>query len=289
MNFHQRSHTLTDCDREPIHQIGAVQDFGGLIVCTADWVIAQQSTNCAEVLGCDTPPAIGTPLAALFQPRAISALAEALARISGPDMVERVFGLRLTQGGAAFDCALHLSDGRIVIEFEPHAASDYDTHLALVGPLLAQLSGAPDTASLCSRAVTLVRELLGYDRTMIYRFHRDLSGEVVAEDHAEGMEPFLGLRYPASDIPQQARELFRRNRFRVIADVDGALAAITPQRALDGQPLDLSLSTLRASSPIHLDYLRNMGVTASLTIAITVQGKLWGLITCHHRTRRLPA
>ncbi len=123
---------------------------------------------------------------------------------------------------------------------------------------------------------------------MIYRFHSDDSGEVVAENKREDMEPFLGLRYPRTDIPQQARELFRRNRFRVIADIDQVPSPIEPPLTPGGHALDLSLSMLRASSDIHLQYLRNMGVRASLTIAIVRQDKLWGLIACHHNTPRLP-
>jgi light-regulated signal transduction histidine kinase (bacteriophytochrome) len=123
---------------------------------------------------------------------------------------------------------------------------------------------------------------------MVYRFHPDDSGEVIAEDRDEALEPFKGLRYPAADIPQQARELFRRNRFRIIADMDSDAVPIVPATGPDSTPLDLSMSMLRAHSKMHLAYMRNMGVGASLAIAIVRHDRLWGMISCHHRTARLP-
>jgi light-regulated signal transduction histidine kinase (bacteriophytochrome) len=131
--------------------------------------------------------------------------------------------------------------------------------------------------------------MTGYDRVMIYRFHPDESGEVIAEARDAAIEPYLGLRYPATDIPQQARELFRRNRFRIIADMDAEEVPIVPPRAADDTPLDLSMSLLRAHSKMHLAYMRNMGVRASLAIAIVRHDRLWGMISCHHRSPRLPS
>ncbi len=131
--------------------------------------------------------------------------------------------------------------------------------------------------------------MIGFDRVMVYKFHEDETGEVIAEDHADGIESFHGLRYPKTDIPAQARELYVRNRFRIIADVSDEGAAIVPGASLEGKPLDLSLSVLRAVSPIHREYLKNMGVQASLSISIVVKGKLWGLIACHnYEPVRLP-
>ncbi|MEM1053721.1 MAG: HWE histidine kinase domain-containing protein, partial [Pseudomonadota bacterium] len=126
-----------------------------------------------------------------------------------------------------------------------------------------------------------------YDRVMIYRFHNDDSGEVIAEDKRADLDPYLGLRYPSSDIPRQARSLFVRNRFRIIAHMD--MEPVPIESACDGQvrPLDLSMSVLRSHSRIHVQYMKNMGVAASIAIAIVRQGKLWGLISCHHYTPKL--
>ncbi|MFL0357646.1 HWE histidine kinase domain-containing protein [Erythrobacter sp. GH1-10] len=288
MNFQNRPYDLTECDREPIHQIGTVQHFGGLIALNGDWVVAHRSVNCADILGLEALPAPGDRLADHFTPHAIEMLKLAFGRLSGEDAVERIFGLRLVKGGPLLDCAVHVSSATLIVEFEPHAEHEYADHLALIGPVLSQLETIREIPRLCDRAAHLVRDMLGYDRVMIYKFHRDDSGEVVAEARRDDMEAFLGLRYPRADIPQQARDLFRRNRFRVIADVDTPPVAIEPALDLKSRPLDLSMSVLRASSPVHLDYLRNMGVTATLTIAIVRHGRLWGLISCHHDSPKLP-
>ncbi|QFT76767.1 HWE histidine kinase domain-containing protein [Erythrobacter sp. THAF29] len=281
-------HELTECDREPIHHIAAIQGFGGLFALTGDWVIAHRSTNCAEILGLEELPDVGDPVSEYLAPFALVAFKDALSRMSEDVTVERIFGLRLTHGGDLFDCAIHRSDRKVVIEFEPHAQDEYADHLALIGPVLSQLEPVRDLSALCKKAAKLVRNMLGYDRVMIYRFHRDESGEVIAEERREDLEPYLGLRYPRADIPQQARELFCRNRFRIIADMDAEPVPIEPARSMNDQPLDLSMSVLRSHSLMHVKYMRNMGVQASLAIAIVRHGRLWGLISCHHNTPKLP-
>ena len=288
MNFHQPRSALTECDREPIHNIAAVQPFGGLIKLTGDWAIANRSVNCAALLGLERLPEPGAAISDLFAPSALAVLRQSVVQLGGSDAVGRLFGLRLIAGGGLFDCAVHTVGERIVIEFEPHEPSQYADHLALIGPVLSQLEPIRDIDPLCARAAVLVRQMLGYDRVMIYRFHPDESGEVIAEDKRDDLEPFLGLRYPRADIPQQARDLFRRNRFRVIADMEAEPVPIEPANAFTGDPLDLSMSMLRAHSSMHVQYMKNLGVAASLAIAIVRHGRLWGLISCHHQTPHLP-
>lgn len=128
--------------------------------------------------------------------------------------------------------------------------------------------------------------MFGYDRVMVYRFSHDESGQVVAEHKRIDLEGFLGQHFPASDIPQQARALYLRNTIRVISDASGARAPIVPERDASGEPLDLSFAHLRSVSPIHCEYLRNMGVAASMSISIISEGKLWGMIACHHYAPR---
>ena len=288
MNLHQRPDTLTECDREPIHHIAAIQPFGGLIAAHADGTLAHASANCADLLGLAALPEPGTPLGEIFAAEALALIETALASLGTDGVPERRFGLDLAGTGAQFDCAVHVSCGLWVIEFEHHARNDFADHVAMIVPVIARLEALGDPQALCTTAARLVRQMLGYDRVMIYRFHPDESGEVVAEELAEGMEPYLGLRYPAADIPQQARELFRRNRFRMIADISAPAVPIIPPLGPDGTPLDLSMSMLRAHSPMHLAYMQNMGVGASLAIAIVRHDRLWGMIACHHRTPRLP-
>lgn len=289
MNFHQSKIELTECDREAIHNIAKVQSFGGLIKLTGDWAVANRSMNCADILGLPDVPELGTPLSEIFTATSMRQLRDAVARLSADDAVERLFGLQLVSGGGLFDCAVHVVADRTVIEFEPHNADEYADHLSLIGPVLSQLEPLRDVDKLSTKAATLVREMLGYDRVMIYKFHPDESGEVIAEDKREDLESFLGLRYPRADIPQQARELFRRNRFRVIADMDSEMVPVEPPTTFSGEPLDFSMGMLRAPADVHIRYMKNMGVAASLTIAITRHDRLWGLIACHHYEPRLPA
>lgn len=288
MNLHQRPDTLTECDREAIHHIAAIQSFGGLIACDREGRVAHASANVPAWLGLPDVPAPGTPLDTILAPAAHATLTAALAQPSGVDTLERRFALDLTGSGPLFDCAVHTSCGLAVIEFEPHARNDFADHVSMIVPVIAQLEQATSLAALCNTAARLVRQMMGYDRVMIYRFHPDDSGEVIAEDRHDALEPYLGLRYPAADIPQQARELFRRNRFRIIADMNSEAVPIIPALGPDDTPLDLSMSMLRSHSKMHLAYMRNMGVGASLAIAIVRHDRLWGMISCHHREARLP-
>jgi light-regulated signal transduction histidine kinase (bacteriophytochrome) len=153
--------------------------------------------------------------------------------------------------------------------------------------MIARVSAVADMRGFHQRTAEEIRELTGYDRVMVYRFRHDDAGEVIAEACADGMEPFLGLRYPASDIPPQARALYLRNRIRVIPDSAYEPVPIIPGVDATGAPLDLSQHALRSVSPVHVEYLRNMGVAASMSISIVSGGRLWGLIACHHREPRL--
>ena len=289
MNLHQRPDALTECDREAIHHIAAVQSFGGLIAADREGRLAHVSANVAALLGLPELPATGTPLADIIAAPALATITDALANLAGVDTLERRFGLDLAGTGQMFDCAVHISCGLSIIEFEPHARNDFADHVSMIVPVIAQLEAAGTLAALCDTAARLVRQMTGYDRVMVYRFHPDESGEVIAEDHHAELEPFKGLRYPAADIPQQARELFRRNRFRIIADMQSEAVPIVPALGQEDEPLDLSMSMLRSHSKMHLAYMRNMGVGASLAIAIVRHDRLWGMISCHHREARLPA
>ncbi|MEO0391485.1 MAG: HWE histidine kinase domain-containing protein [Pseudomonadota bacterium] len=273
---------LTACDREPIHLLGRVQDYGCLIAVTQDWVIAHASANCHTVLGVDVAAMVGRPLAQMLPPHALHDLRAQLQVLFDPDQVARMIGYALFGDERRFDLCLHMSGDHVVLECERSAdpaARTSDT--ATVQGMIAQVGRAPDRAKMIQSGARALAALSGFDRVMVYQFEADGSGTVVAEVAPPDMTPFLGLRYPASDIPQQARALYLRSPLRIIADVDGPTHAITgPADAA----LDLSLAATRAVSPVHLDYLRNMGVAASMSVSIIVQGQLWGLFACHHRS-----
>lgn len=281
---------LTNCDREPIHQLGAIQPIGFLLALSADWSVARISENAGDFLpGVEPGRAIGRPLGELLSPAAIHGLRNRVSMIRGPDSVERIFGCALVEGGIPFDISLHVSDVQIVVEAEPASGSERGDVTGTVRSMIARLDQTEGMTAFFNEGARQVRGLSGFDRVMVYRFAEDGSGEVVAESARPNIGSFLGLHYPATDIPAQARELYKRNLLRVIADVDGRNVAILPERDSAGAPIDLSLSMLRSVSPIHIEYLRNMGVRASMSISILVEGRLWGLFACHHYSARCPS
>lgn len=272
---------LTNCDREPIHLLEQIQPFGALIAVESDWNVGRWSANAQEFLDLDRPLEAGFPLRDILSREAIVELRDAMGRLDDADAVERMFGIDLQGDGALYDIAIHLSDRLYVFEFERHDAARQMQSLNNLRPLIRQLESTGSADELNRRTCDLLRDILGMDRVMLYKFHRDDTGEVIAESRADSAESFLGLRYPASDIPKQARALYVRNLLRIIADVNGETVPVLPQANPHG-PLDLSLSTLRAVSSIHIEYLKNMGIEASLSISVVVRGKLWGLFACHH-------
>lgn len=273
---------LTNCDREPIHKLGKIQSFGALIAVNNDWFISQRSTNLEDILGIKKPVELGARLGSVLSSEAVEELRSGVAALFGQNQTERLFGVDLLGDGKLFDCALHYSGQYSVIEIERHVDGDITRQMSMLKPIVRRLETHKDVASLTEDAARQLRMTLGIDRVMVYKFHGDLSGEVIAEARNDDLEAFHGLRYPKTDIPAQARELYVRNRFRIVSDVNSEPVDIVPGTTIEGEDMDLSLSVLRAVSPIHIEYLRNMGVEASLSVSIVIGGKLWGLFACHH-------
>ncbi|WP_404334647.1 HWE histidine kinase domain-containing protein [Sphingomonas sp. MMS12-HWE2-04] len=279
---------LTNCDREPIHELGAIQPFGFLLALSTDWLIRRASANIADFLGTSAEDLLGTSAIPLLGEHAVHTLRNRLALLRGADAVERVFGVKLPDD-RCFDFAIHMNRDTILIEGEESGDETSTDIGSAIRAMVARLDETSDSASFYREGARQVRALTGFDRVMVYRFDRDGSGVVVAEAARSGIGSFLHLRYPASDIPQQARKLYIRTPFRIIADVNADPVPIVPRRDETGAPIDLSLSVLRSVSPIHIEYLQNMGVGASLSISIIVEGKLWGLFACHHYAPRRPS
>ncbi|GAC1575157.1 MAG: hypothetical protein NVS3B5_05970 [Sphingomicrobium sp.] len=273
---------LTNCDREPIHLLGAIQPVGFLVALSSDWMISRVSANIEQFVGKSPGELIGTHVNDAFCPDAVHALRNRLALLRGPDALERMFRCALLADERMFDIALHMNDGRVIIEAEPSTEHHYGDATGTVRGMITRLDQARDIPAFFNEGARQVRALTGFDRVMIYRFAPDGSGEVVAESSRSGIGSFLGLHYPSSDIPKQARALYQRSLLRVITDTESEPVPIVPSRDEHGKPLDLSLSVLRSVSPIHIEYLRNMGVRASMSISIVVEGELWGLVACHH-------
>ncbi|MBY3174756.1 GAF domain-containing protein [Rhizobium leguminosarum] len=280
---------LTNCDREPIHQLGSVQPFGFLLAISSDWIVTRASANLVEFLGVAQADAIGRPVVSLITPEALHAVRNKLTTLRGPDIVERIFGIALMPDQNRFDLAVHLNEDQVIIEGERCLDDRRDVASLSMRSMMSRLDHTETLEAFFREGARQARALTGFDRVMVYRFDEGGSGEVVAEAARAGIGSFLGLHYPASDIPVQARALYLRNLFRIIADVDAVPVPILPQLDEHGRPLDLSMSVLRSVSPIHIEYLKNMGVGASLSISIVVDGRLWGLFACHHYGPRLPS
>ncbi|VVB43306.1 hypothetical protein RHAL1_00657 [Beijerinckiaceae bacterium RH AL1] len=281
---------LTQCEREPVHIPGAIQPFGCLVAFALPaWTIAHVSLNASAVFGFEEAEAmIGKPAESILTPKIIHDLRNTFqaAMISGFD--ERLPLVDIGPAGVCHDVLVHASSGFAIAEFLPCEGAEAvrSDPTTLVKTIIDRLRRTTTFQSFLTSAARQIRAVTGFDRVMIYRFLADDSGEVVAEAVRAGMTPFMGLHYPASDIPPQSRALFERQWLRMIPAVDYGPVAIVPTLTTKGLPLDLSLSTLRSASPVHLEYLRNMGVTATLTVSILRGGRLWGLIACHHETPR---
>ena len=211
---------LTNCDREPIHQLGEIQPIGFLVVLTADWMISNVSANIGEFLDIDEETLIGRPATDVFTKNAIHTLRNRLALLRGKDALERVFRMSLQDNDRVFDVALHMSGSRIILEAEESAEHDYGDATGTVRGMVGRLDTAPDLNSFLTEGARQIRALSGFDRVMVYRFDADGSGEVVAEHVKSGIGSFFGLHYPHTDIPNQARALYKRSLLRVITDID---------------------------------------------------------------------
>ncbi|MYN39811.1 GAF domain-containing protein [Duganella sp. FT109W] len=280
---------LTSCDREPIRTPGAVQPHGFLLALDEQLTVRQVSANLTQFTGMAPAQALGRPLSDVIGADGAAQLAPHLT--AGGLREQPAYLTTLAQDGAPFDVLAHAWDGLLLLEFEPAGGpgSDLQQLYPLVGDFLNKISEADSIPELSRVAAEDIRALTGFGRVMVYAFDEDGHGNVLAESLADGYDSYLGQRFPASDIPRQARALYLASRVRLIPDAHYTPAPLVPaQHPLSGQPSDLSFAALRSVSPVHLQYMRNMGTLASMSVSLVVKGKLWGLISCHHaQPRRL--
>jgi light-regulated signal transduction histidine kinase (bacteriophytochrome) len=281
---------LTTCDREPIHIPGSIQPHGALLVLDrARRLIEQVAGDSAHLLGVDPGVLIGRPIAEIFDPDTDAFLRARLQ--SAPAVIASVMrlGVHSKAAAAPLDLILQASGDTAIIEVEParRSMSSAGDPIELLKSMLGAVQNTSGLQECCETAAGAMRAATGFDRAMIYRFLPDQSGVVAAEDANPGLESFLGLHYPASDIPRQARELYRRNWLRAIPNIDYVAAPLRPEtNPRTRRPIDMSHCDLRSVSPIHLEYLRNMGVCASLSASIICRNELWGMLVLHHYSPR---
>ena len=283
--------TITDCDAEPVATPGCIQPHGALLALRrADLTVAQASENVEAFFGEPARAWLGRPVADVIGDAAAGRLRAFVDREPLARNPLYVFTIETDHAPAPLDVTAHTVDDVLIVEFEPTGRGEADPpdHYDLVKRAVGRLQAAPSLQAFCEAAAEEVRRASGLDRVMIYRFHPDLSGEVFAEARRDDLPSWLGLRYPAHDIPQPAREVFKRIWVRPLPDAERAerdIAEMVPLAHPDtGEPLTMTYCALRGPSVMYTEYLRNMQVAATLTLPIRYEDELWGLIACHHYT-----
>lgn len=275
---------LLTCDTEPIHVPGAIQPHGVLLaVSEPDLVVRVCSRNTASTLAVDSRDVLGGSLSAVLG-------TDSATRVADSAKSERLASRSLVPvsvDGVEWDATMFRSERLLVLELEP--APHRQTFGAVYASLreaMVRIQSAGSIAEVAEVAVREIHRVCDFDRVMVYRFAPDQHGEVVAEVVRPDWESFLGLHFPASDIPTQARALYERNWIRTIAAVDYVPVPLVGEPDVDAAALDLSDSVLRSVSPVHLEYLANMQVASSTSVSLLLDGRLWGLIACHHGVPR---
>jgi PAS domain S-box-containing protein len=268
---------LNTCELEPIRFPGAVQPHGALLVLQpVTGIIEAASASCQAVLGRTAESLLGQPLGTILDMAATADLLTAQT-----DDMHQVVHVRVGDKEMPIRVGFNES-GQVLLEIEPPEQATFLTRRTIYRCRhdLSQLRQMSDVAAIAQEAATMIRGIAGYDRVMIYRFDAEWNGEVIAEARIDSAEPYLGLNFPASDIPKQARELFQACKVRIIPDIHYAPSDLIARG--DSRAIDLGLAGLRSVSPIHIEYCKNMDIRASLVGALVVAGRLWGLVACHH-------
>ncbi len=281
---------LSACAREPIHTPGAIQPYGVLLIVEpTTMAVLERAVSAPAMLDHFGDP-LGQPLAAVFG-GVLAAHHDTLAALA-PDSSVFLGSLALANLGRHHAVA-HRAGGQLLIEMEAPVAGEpgsLEDLYPVIRRFMGEIERAGQISELCEIASRHVRALAGFDRTLIYQFDAEWNGLVIAEDRNEVLPAYLDLRFPESDIPAQARELYRRNRVRLIANSDYTpVPLLRDATRADAPATDLSASMLRSVSPVHLQYMRNMGTGASMSVSLIREGQLWGLISCHNGApRRVP-
>ena len=274
---------LSNCEREQIHLAASIQPHGALLlVREPDGVILQRSENAAAFLG-HSGELLGVPLKSLAG-NLWTCVRPWLG--AGIETIPVAARCRLGDPAQPFTALLHHPrGGGLAVELERAAPAQNVT--AQIEQAMQFCLGAASLQSLCDETARIFEELTGYDRVMVYRFDEAGHGEVFSETKKPDLEAFLGNRYPSTDIPQMARRLYEQNRVRLLVDINYQPEPLVPRLSpFTGEDLDMSLCFLRSVSPIHTQYLKNMGVGATLVVSLMGGGKLWGLVSCHHYSVR---
>lgn len=283
---------LASLDREAIELNTQIQPHGVLLVLEEpDYKIVQVSNNVSSILGIAAENILNKTLEDLIDSFQFEKIKTGLLSSENLDFVNpnKVWIRKKGDEFLIFDSIFHRTpEGLLVLELEPAISQENIPFLSFYHLARVSIGKLQETSNLrefCQIIVKEIRKVTGFDRVMLYKFDDDGHGAVIAEEKLDSMESFLDLHYPESDIPKPARKLFSSNWIRLIPDTKAKAVELIPQQnPLTQHSTDLTFSILRSASPCHIQYLHNMGVGASLTISLIKDGKLWGLIACHHQT-----
>ncbi len=281
---------LSVCEQEPIRIPGSIQPHGFFVGLRKDDLrVIQVSDNIDTHLGKNAKEMLQGDLAGLLGERQAQHLQEKLGTREIEARSTYLCDFQSDQG-THFDVLAYASGDMIVLEFERTSGSqrtDFWQLYPLIGSFLGKMHDVDSVEALSRIAASEIKKVSGFGRVLVYYFDAEGHGHVLAEELDPGYHSYLNQRFPASDIPRQARELYVANRLRLICDADYIPSALVPSfNPLTGQATDLTYSSLRSVSPVHVRYMKNMGTMASMSISIVIKGQLWGLISCHNAEPR---
>ncbi len=292
-SINRHGQTLATCESEPVQAPGCIQSHGALLVLRiSDFTILQASENTTHHLLEDPRELLGQPVSCVIGNANETCVRELLEHESIESSAKYAFTMAARETIGALDVCVHTQGGVLILEFEatqrqtPEDKSNEECdYFELIKSAVCRIQATNNLRDFCQQVTAEVRAITGLDRTMVYRFHADFHGEVIAESKRPDLPPLLGLHYPAADIPRQARDIFKRIWIRPVPDAAAPLIELVPLANPDtGRPLDMTHCALRGASVMYTEYLANMGVAASLAMSIVIDGELWGLIVGHHHT-----
>jgi len=285
---------LKNCENEPIHLISKIQSYGVLLSFSSDFEVLQFSRNVYDFFALNAVDLLGKPLSHIVGEQNSNLIMQRLQdQVNDQSNALTVMTICMAESQIHDKNKLilqaHRSEGIWIFEFiritDCVDEAFYHEVMKSISFGLMDLESAGCFDSYVVRVVEKIRDITGYDRVMMYQFDNHWNGEVIAESHKMGLKSYLGQHFPAADIPAQARRLYTRSHFRLLADTEAEPSDIFPViNPVTQKPLDLSLCLLRGISPVHIQYLRNIDTRATMSISLLQNGRLWGLIACHHIT-----
>ena len=281
MKTDRKNYDSEFCGSLPLQFINQIQNYGCLIVCDESGKVLQVSENVESILGSKVPELINSNASKFLGEEISSSVKEKISNTPGK------LPISFTYSGKNFSALVHFKEGLQIFEIEnaENTQLSFGEFFRSFKIVMNDLEGLKNLDALYDRILKHLKAQLGFDRIMIYQFDQDWNGTVVAELHEPDMEPYLGLKFPASDVPKQARALYEKNAYRMIPDRGFKPVKLYPViNPVTNKFIDLSDCNLRSVAGVHLEYLKNMNVQASMSMRLMVNGKLWGLVSCHHKT-----